>query len=143
MEMALRQAEMAAAIGEVPVGAVIVHADRLVIATGFNLREKSGDPTAHAEIVAIRRAARWMGGWRLTDCAMYVTLEPCAMCAGAIINARIDRVIYAAPDLRAGCCGTLYDLTGERKFNHHPAVCGGVLQQRSAQLLRSFFAGRR
>lgn len=137
MRLALRQAELAAAQGETPIGAVIVWEDR-VVAAAYNRRELDKRATAHAEILAIEEACRQLRGWRLHKATLYVTLEPCPMCAGAIINARIKRVVYGAPDRKAGCCGSVTDLFRE-PFNHHPEVCGGVLAEESAALLTSFF----
>ncbi|MGI5907127.1 MAG: tRNA adenosine(34) deaminase TadA [Christensenellales bacterium] len=142
MKEALAEAKKAMDKGEIPVGAVVVLGGE-VIGRGHNLREATGDPTAHAEMLALREAARAIGHWRLIGCTLYVTLEPCPMCAGAIINGRVDRVCFGAFDPKAGCCGTLYDLTGERKFNHHPDVAGGVLNDECAALLIEFFSKRR
>ena len=142
MKEALDEAKKAMEKGEIPVGAVVVLGGE-VIGRGHNLREATGDPTAHAEMLALREAARAIGHWRLIGCTLYVTLEPCPMCAGAVINARVDRVCFGAFDPKAGCCGTLYDLTGERKFNHHPDVAGGVLNDECAALLKEFFSKRR
>lgn len=142
MKEALDEAKKAMDKGEIPVGAVVVLGGE-VIGRGHNLREATGDPTAHAEMLALREAARAIGHWRLIGCTLYVTLEPCPMCAGAVINARVDRVCFGAFDPKAGCCGTLYDLTGERKFNHHPDVAGGVLNDECAALLKEFFSKRR
>ena len=142
MKEALAEAKKAMDKGEIPVGAVVVLGGE-VIGRGHNLREATGDPTAHAEMLALREAARAIGHWRLIGCTLYVTLEPCPMCAGAVINARVDRVCFGAFDPKAGCCGTLYDLTGERKFNHHPDVAGGVLNDECAALIKEFFSKRR
>ena len=142
MKEALDEAKKAMDKGEIPVGAVVVLGGE-VIGRGHNLREATGDPTAHAEMLALREAARAIGHWRLIGCTLYVTLEPCPMCAGAVINGRVDRVCFGAFDPKAGCCGTLYDLTGERKFNHHPDVAGGVLNDECAALLKEFFSKRR
>lgn len=142
MKEALAEAKKAMDKGEIPVGAVVVLGGE-VIGRGHNLREATGDPTAHAEMLALREAARAIGHWRLIGCTLYVTLEPCPMCAGAVINGRVDRVCFGAFDPKAGCCGTLYDLTGERKFNHHPDVAGGVLNDECAALLIEFFSKRR
>jgi len=142
MKEALAEAKKAMEKGEIPVGAVVVLGGE-VIGRGHNLREATGDPTAHAEMLALREAARAIGHWRLIGCTLYVTLEPCPMCAGAVINGRVDRVCFGAFDPKAGCCGTLYDLTGERKFNHHPDVAGGVLNDECAALLKEFFSKRR
>jgi len=138
MRRALAAAERAAGLGEVPVGAVVVCGDEL-IAEAHNRREIDADPLAHAELLAIREAARRIGGWRLTGCTMYVTLEPCAMCAGALVNARVERLVYGAADPKAGHCGTLGDLTRDPRLNHRVEVVGGVLAAESAELLRRFF----
>ena len=138
MRRALAAAERAAELGEVPVGAVIVRGGE-VIAEAYNRRETDGDPLAHAELLAIRQAARRIGGWRLTGCTMFVTLEPCAMCAGALVNARVERLVYGAADPKAGFCGTLGDLTRDPRLNHRLEVVGGVLAEESAELLRRFF----
>ena len=138
MRRALAAAERAAELGEVPVGAVIVRGGE-VIAEAYNRREIDGDPLAHAELLAIRQAARRIGGWRLTGCTMFVTLEPCAMCAGALVNARVERLVYGAADPKAGFCGTLGDLTRDPRLNHRLEVVGGVLAEESAELLRRFF----
>ena len=137
MDLALAQARKAAALGEVPVGCVIVR-DGAVIGEGYNRRETDRTVLGHAELMAIRQAEQAVGDWRLSDCTLYVTLEPCPMCAGAIINARIKRVVYGASDRKAGCCGSILDLFRE-PFNHHPEVTGGVLAEESAALLSSFF----
>jgi tRNA(adenine34) deaminase len=142
MRLALREAERALEHDDVPIGAVAVH-DGEVIATGRNERELRQDPTAHAEVLALREAARALGSWRVLDAALYVTLEPCAMCAGAIVLARVARVVYAASDPKAGACGSVLDVTGEPRLNHRPVVAGGLLAAESAELLGSFFAGRR
>jgi tRNA(adenine34) deaminase len=138
MRRALAAAERAAELGEVPVGAVIVRGGE-AIAEAYNRRETDGDPLAHAELLAIRQAARRIGGWRLTGCTMFVTLEPCAMCAGALVNARVERLVYGAADPKAGFCGTLGDLTRDPRLNHRLEVVGGVLAEESAELLRRFF----
>ena len=137
MRRALELAREAAAEGEVPVGAVIVRGDE-VIAVGRNRREVGRQALAHAEIEAIYTACAALGGWRLSGCTLYVTLEPCPMCAGAIINARLDRVVYGAPDPKAGCCGSLADLFS-LPFNHRPQCVSGVLEEECAALLRDFF----
>lgn len=142
MRLALREAELAAEAGEVPVGAVVARGDE-VIAVAGNERERSKDPTAHAEILAVRRAARTLGGWRLTDCTLYVTLEPCPMCAGALHAARIGRLVYAAADPKAGAAGSLYDLPSDGRLNHTYPYTSGVLASGSATLLRDFFKNRR
>ena len=137
MELALEQARLAANLNETPIGAVLVWEGE-VVASAFNRRELDRIATAHAEILAINEACRKLGGWRLHKATLYVTLEPCPMCAGAIINARIKRVVYGASDRKAGCCGSMLDLFRE-PFNHHPEVTGGVLAEESAALLSSFF----
>jgi tRNA(adenine34) deaminase len=142
MRLALREAALATGAGEVPVGAVVARGEE-VVATARNEREGTNDPTAHAEILALRRAARALGGWRLTGCTLYVTLEPCPMCAGALHAARVDRLVYAAPDPKAGAAGTLYDIPSDRRLNHTLPVRGGVLASDSAHLLREFFRQRR
>lgn len=142
MMEALAEAGRAAEIGEVPIGAVVVR-DGQIIGRGHNRRETDGDPLAHAEILAIRDAAMRTAGWRLTGCTMYVTLEPCAMCAGALVNSRFERLVYGAPDPKAGYCGTLGDLTRDPRLNHRLEVTAGVLESESAALLRGFFASLR
>ncbi|WP_409228465.1 tRNA adenosine(34) deaminase TadA [Gudongella sp. SC589] len=123
---------------EVPVGAVVVYNDK-VIGKGYNKRETKNDPTAHAEIMAIQEASRYLGGWRLVDCTLYVTLEPCAMCAGAIVNARIPRLVIGAMDPRHGCCGSVEDLVRHPRLNHRVEMKTGVLEKDCAQLLKDFF----
>jgi tRNA(adenine34) deaminase len=142
MALALDQAHNGWAVGEVPVGAVVVH-DGQVLATGFNQPIANHDPTAHAEIQAMRAAATLLGNYRLADCTLYVTLEPCAMCAGAIQHARIARLVYGARDPKTGACGSVVDLFAEAKLNHHTVVNGGVLADRCARLLSAFFSERR
>jgi tRNA(adenine34) deaminase len=142
MRLALREAERALEHDDVPIGAVVVH-DKEVIGVGANERELRGDPTAHAEVLALREAAARLGSWRLLDCVLYVTLEPCAMCAGAIVLARVPRVVYGAPDPKAGMAGSVLDVLGEPRLNHRPEVAPGLLAGDSAELLRSFFASRR
>ena len=142
MQQALELARAAAARGEVPVGAIVVHAGK-VIAVGSNRREELRDPTAHAEIQAIRQAARRLGGWRLSGATLYVTLEPCAMCAGALILARIDRLVYGADDPKAGAVRSLYRLVEDERLNHRLEVIPGVLASECGQVLRDFFRGRR
>ena len=137
MRLALAQARLAAAQQETPIGAVLVWEGE-VVAAAYNRRELDKRAIAHAEILAIDEACRKLGGWRLHKATLYVTLEPCPMCAGAIINARVMRVVYGAPDRKAGCCGSVTDLFRE-PFNHHPEVTGGVLAEESAALLTSFF----
>jgi tRNA(adenine34) deaminase len=142
MRLALREAERALEHDDVPIGAVVVH-DGEVIAAAANEREVRGDPTAHAEVLALREAAAKLGTWRLIDCSLYVTLEPCAMCAGAIVLARVPRVVYGAVDPKAGMAGSVLDVLGEPRLNHRPEVAGGLLAQESASLLQEFFATRR
>jgi tRNA(adenine34) deaminase len=146
MQEALAEARRAAEIGEVPIGAVIVREGESggeVIGRGHNRREIDRDPLAHAEILAIRQAAERVGGWRLTGCTLYVTLEPCAMCAGALVNSRIERLVWGAPDPKAGWCGTLGNLVQDPRLNHRLAMTAGVLEEDSAALLRGFFASLR
>jgi tRNA(Arg) A34 adenosine deaminase TadA len=138
MGMALDQARYAESIGEVPIGAVVV-CDGAVVASGHNRREVDHDPAGHAEFLAIREAAASLGRWRLSDCTVYVTLEPCPMCAGLMHQARIARCVYAAVDPKAGALGTLYDLHDDRRLNHRFDVTSGVLEEESAELLRAFF----
>jgi tRNA(adenine34) deaminase len=142
MRLALREAEQAIEHDDVPIGCVIVRGGE-VIAAARNERELRGDPTAHAEILALREASRQMAGWRLLDTVLYVTLEPCAMCAGAIVLARVPRVVYAAPDPKAGAAGSVLDVLGEPQLNHRPEVAGGLLADEGGELLRQFFASRR
>ncbi|AHY47575.1 Cytosine/adenosine deaminase [Rubrobacter radiotolerans] len=142
MRLALRAAAEAAGRGEVPVGAVVAR-DGEVISVAANEREAMNDPTAHAELLAIRRAARRLGGWRLTGCTLYATLEPCPMCAGAAHAARIDRLVYAAPDPKAGYAGTLHSIPQDPHLNHAISVRAGLLAEESAALLRQFFRVRR
>src|SRR5215218_6836035 len=138
MMEALAEARRAAEIGEVPIGAVVVR-DGVVVGRGHNRREIDGDPLAHAEILAIRQAASVAGGWRLSGCTMYVTLEPCAMCAGALVNGRVERLVYGAPDPKAGYCGTLGNVVQDPRLNHRLEVTAGVMESESAALLRGFF----
>jgi len=142
MRLAIALAEGAAAEGEVPVGAVVADPDGNVIGTGRNRREAAGSALAHAELEAIQTACRAVGGWRLVDCTLYVTLEPCPMCAGAAINARIKRVVYGAADSKAGSCGSLVDLF-ELPYNHKPLLTAGVMAEECGALLSAFFAGLR
>jgi tRNA(adenine34) deaminase len=142
MRLALREAERALEHDDVPIGAVVVH-DGEVIGVGANERELRGDPTAHAEVLALREAAAKLGSWRLLDCSLYVTLEPCAMCAGAIILARVPRVVYGTVDPKAGMAGSVLDVLGEPRLNHRPEVAAGLLAEESASLLQEFFASRR
>ena len=142
MRLALREAERALAHDDVPVGAVLVHEGE-VIGAGHNERELRQDPTAHAEVIALREAARNLGSWRILDSVLYVTLEPCAMCAGAIVLARVPRVVYGCTDPKAGAAGSVLDILAERRLNHRPQVVGGVLAGPCAALLTGFFASRR
>jgi len=142
MLAALEQARAAQAAGEVPVGAVVVM-DGAVIGTGFNASISSHDPTAHAEILALRDAANRLGNYRLPDCVLYVTLEPCAMCVGAMLHARIARLVYGAADPKTGACGSVIDLFAEPRLNHHAGVTAGVMGDECAALLREFFAAKR
>jgi tRNA(adenine34) deaminase len=142
MRLALREAERALSHDDVPIGAVVVHEGE-VIGSGHNEREIREDPTAHAETIALREAARALRTWRLLDCLMYVTLEPCAMCAGAIVLARLPRLIYGAADPKAGAAGSVLNVLGEPRLNHSPEVAGGLLAADSADLLRAFFGPRR
>ncbi|MDP9847983.1 tRNA adenosine(34) deaminase TadA [Streptosporangium lutulentum] len=143
MRLALEQAAAAGARGEVPVGAVVLGPDGSVLARAGNDRESSVDPTAHAEVLALRRAARALGRWRLTGCTLVVTLEPCTMCAGASVLARIDRVVYGAVDLKGGAVGSLWDVVRDRRLNHRPEVVMGVLAEECSEILTEFFAVRR
>ncbi|MGI8333322.1 tRNA adenosine(34) deaminase TadA [Actinomadura scrupuli] len=141
MRLALRQAAGAGA--DVPVGAVVLDSGGQVIGAGRNERELTGDPTAHAEVLAIRAAAATLGRWRLTGCTLAVTLEPCTMCAGAAVLARLDRIVYGAVDPKAGAVGSLWDVVRDRRLNHRPEVIAGVLAEECGALLTRFFAGRR
>ena len=138
MAEALAEAASAERLGEVPIGAIIVH-DGEIVGRGHNLRETSNDPTTHAEMVAIRQAAERIGHWRLLDTTLYVTLEPCVMCMGAIILARIPRIIYGCRDPRAGACGSIYDFSRDERFNHRVDVWEGVLGDECSEMLRDFF----
>ena len=142
MGLALREARRALQHDDVPIGAVVVH-DGEVIGAGHNERELRQDPTAHAEVLALRAAAAAVGSWRVLDSVLYVTLEPCAMCAGAIILARVARVVFGATDPKAGAAGSVLDVLGEPRLNHRPEVTGGVLAPACATLLTDFFAARR
>lgn len=142
MRAALDEARAASDHDDVPIGAVVVHAGR-VIGRGHNERELAQDPTAHAEVLALREAAAELGSWRVLDSTLYVTLEPCAMCAGAIVLSRIPRVVFGAPDPKAGAAGSIMDVLADERLNHRPAVTGGVLEDECGDLLRAFFAERR
>ena len=143
MQFALQEAEAAAEEGEVPVGAVIVHSERRVIASDHNRREQLHDPTAHAEMLAITQAAEALGSWRLDDCTLYVTLEPCPMCAGAILQARIPRVVYGANDPKAGAVQSLFKLLNDVRLNHQCSVVSGVLAEPCGNVLSRFFQRQR
>jgi tRNA(adenine34) deaminase len=144
MPLAIAQARLAYAAGEVPIGCVIWHEPTArIVGAGFNEREATEDPSAHAEIVAIRKASRELGSWRLLDCTLLVTLEPCCMCAGAIVNARIPRLIYGCDDPKAGAVRTLYRLCEDERLNHHVEVVPGVMAEECAGLLRAFFREQR
>jgi tRNA(adenine34) deaminase len=143
MRLALDQAVVAVASGDVPVGAVVVDPDGAVIGAAGNAREATGDPTAHAEVLALRAAAVKLGSWRLVGCTLVVTLEPCTMCAGALVLARVDRLVYGAVDLRAGAVGSLWDVVRDRRLNHRPEVVGGVLAAECGEVLSAPFEGRR
>jgi tRNA(adenine34) deaminase len=142
MRLAIAEAERAGAIGEVPVGAVVVR-DGEVVGRGHNRRECDSDPLAHAELLAIAEAAEAVEGWRLTECSLYVTLEPCAMCAGALVNSRIERLVFGARDPKAGFCGSLGDLVRDPRLNHRLKVVEGVLAEECGGLLREFFESLR
>ncbi|MDQ6915036.1 MAG: tRNA adenosine(34) deaminase TadA [Actinomycetota bacterium] len=142
MRLALREAERVLEHEDVPIGAVMVREGEVIGAAG-NERELRDDPTAHAEVLALREAAGRLGTWRLLDCVLYVTLEPCAMCAGAVVLGRVPRVVYGAPDPKAGAAGSVLDVLGEPRLNHRPEVAGGLLAAESAALLQEFFARRR
>jgi len=143
MRRALELARAAGSAGDVPVGAVVLGPDARVIGAAGNAREADGDPTAHAEILAIRQASATIGNWRLHGCTLVVTLEPCAMCAGALVLARVDQLVFGALDPKAGAVGSLYDIPGDPRLNHRPKVHSGVFADESSALLRAFFAGRR
>jgi tRNA(adenine34) deaminase len=143
MRLALDEAHEAVRGGDVPVGAVVLSADgTTVLAAGHNEREATGDPTAHAEVLALRRASARLGEWRLTGCTLVVTLEPCPMCAGALVQSRVDRVVYGARDDKAGAAGSVWDLVRDRRLNHRPEVIEGVLPDDCAALLTDFFRSR-
>ncbi len=143
MEMALEEAGLAADEDEVPVGAVIVHTEQGLIARAHNQRERLNDPTAHAEMIALTQAAQALGSWRLEDCLLYATLEPCPMCAGAVVQARVPFVVYGCADSKAGACETLYRIASDPRLNHRAQVIGGVLADRCAAVLTDFFAQKR
>lgn len=143
MGTALDEARAALATGDVPIGAVVLDADGAVIGTGRNVREADADPTGHAEVVALRAAARHRGEWRLEGCTLVVTLEPCTMCAGALVLARVERLVFGAYDDKAGAVGSLWDVVRDRRLNHRPEVLAGVRAEESAALLADFFADQR
>ena len=143
MRLALAEAEGALPSGDVPVGAVVLDPTGRVIGRGHNVREADGDPTGHAEVRALREAARTVGEWRLDGCSLVVTLEPCTMCAGALVLARVARLVYGADDPKAGAVGSLWDVVRDRRLNHRPEVLGGVLREECGQVLREFFLAHR
>jgi tRNA(adenine34) deaminase len=143
MQLALAEAALAAHTGDVPVGAIVVDPGGRVIGRGHNGREALADPTAHAELVAIRSAAQVRGAWRLDGCTLAVTLEPCTMCAGAVVLARLDRLVYGAVDVKAGAVGSLWDVVRDRRLNHRPEVVGGVLAEECGRVLSEFFRDQR
>lgn len=143
MQVALEQARLALETGDVPVGAVVVDESGAVIGVGRNRREADDDPTGHAEVVALRQAGERSGSWRLDGCTLVATLEPCTMCAGAAVAARVDRLVFAADDPKAGAVGSLWDVVRDRRLNHRPEVVRGVAAEESGALLRAFFDGRR
>jgi tRNA(adenine34) deaminase len=143
MMVALDEAALTSSSADVPVGAIVVDASGDVIGRGHNAREATGDPTAHAEVLALRAAAEKLGGWRLSGCTLIVTLEPCTMCAGALVLSRIDRVVYGATDPKAGAVGSLWDVVRDRRLNHRPEVIGGVLEAQCSAALRAFFERQR
>ena len=142
MRVALKQAELAAIAGDVPVGAVVLHEGK-IIAARHNEREATNDPTAHAEVLALREAAQHLGRWRLDDCDLVVTLEPCVMCAGALMNARVRTLVFGVADLKAGATGSLYNVCTDPRMNHNPQVIHGVCEQESRQYLQDFFENKR
>ena len=143
MRLALDEAALAPAHDDVPVGAVVLDASGAVLARAHNDRERTGDPTAHAEVLALRTAAAALGSWRLTGCTLVVTLEPCTMCAGAVVLSRVDRVVYGAVDDKAGAAGSLWDVLRDRRLNHRPEVVSGVLAEECGAQLRAYFATHR
>lgn len=142
MKLALQEAKRAAAVDEVPIGAVIVKDDE-IISKAYNLRETLQDATAHAELLAIRKACEVLGTWRLNGCSLYVTLEPCPMCAGAIILSRVDRVVFGAKDPKGGACGSIVNLPADKRFNHRPEVVEGVMADECGEILTKFFQAKR
>ncbi|SCG81625.1 tRNA-specific adenosine deaminase [Proteiniborus sp. DW1] len=138
MKVAIDEAYKAYSIDEVPVGAIIVN-NQKIIARGYNMRETLKDPTAHAEIIAIKKASQYLGGWRLIDCTMYVTIEPCAMCAGAIVNSRIGRIVIGAKDPKMGACGSVVNIAQNPSFNHRADIVWGVMERECSQIMKDFF----
>lgn len=138
MKIAIDEAYKAYSIDEVPVGAIIVN-NQKIIARGYNMRETLKDPTAHAEIIAIKKASEYLGGWRLIDCTMYVTIEPCAMCAGAIVNSRIGRIVIGARDPKMGACGSVVNIAQNASFNHRADISWGVMEKECSQIMKDFF----
>lgn len=138
MKIAIDEAHKAYSIGEVPVGAIIVN-NQKIIATGYNMRETLKDPTAHAEIIAIKKASEFLGGWRLINCTMYVTIEPCAMCAGAIVNSRIERLVIGAKDSKMGACGSVVNIAQNPNFNHRADITWGVMEKECSEIMKDFF----
>jgi tRNA(adenine34) deaminase len=143
MRAALDEARLALGSGDVPIGAVVLDASGSVVGRGHNVRERDGDPTGHAELLALRAAAAAVGEWRLTGCTLVVTLEPCTMCAGAVVLSRLDRLVFGAYDAKAGAVGSLWDVVRDRRLNHRPEVLGGVLGEDCTALLDDFFAHQR
>jgi tRNA(adenine34) deaminase len=143
MRLAMHEARAAADTSDVPIGAVVLDVDGAVVGRGRNRREADGDPTAHAEVLALRQAADARGEWRLTGCTLVVTLEPCTMCAGAVVLSRVDRLVFGAHDDKAGAVGSLWDVVRDRRLNHRPEVVAGVLAEESTTMLLDFFSGHR
>jgi tRNA(adenine34) deaminase len=143
MRRALHEAAQAPGHGDVPIGAVVVGPDGTVLGAGHNVRERDHDPAGHAEVVALRAAAQQLGEWRLSGCTLVVTLEPCTMCAGAVVLSRVERLVFGAYDAKAGAVASLWDVVRDRRVNHRPEVVGGVLAEESSALLEAFFAGQR
>ena len=142
MQIAIKEAQKSALIDEVPVGAVIVKNGK-ILSRGHNLREKTNDPTSHAEIVAIRKACKKLNSWRLEDCTIYVTIEPCSMCAGTLLWTRIKKIVYGAKDIKGGALGSSLNLFEAKNINHHPEIVGGVLEEKCATLMKDFFRNKR
>ena len=142
MRECLKLAQYAASCGEVPVGAIVVH-DGIVIGRGYNLREATADPTAHAEVIALREASQYLGFWRILDATLYVTLEPCAMCAGALVNARVSRLVYGCKDPKGGAVDSLFNIVTDTRLNHRLAVTSGILERECSELISEFFREKR